>query len=92
MKTEPNSGIEQLKNLIREPYAWPGGYPKFAIMGDGDALCKSCAKSEFKRIVADTMQGFGESFQVVGVDVNWEDHDLFCCHCGDKIEAAYGDD
>jgi hypothetical protein len=34
MKTKPDSGIEQLKAFIRQPYAWPGGYPLYAVMGD----------------------------------------------------------
>jgi len=90
MKTAPNSAIEKLKNFIRQPYAWPGGYPLFGIFGDGEACCKACAKSEFKRILADTLQGFGPSFQIVDVDVNWEDQELYCAHCNVKIESAYG--
>ena len=91
MKSQPTSGIEQLKNLIRSPYAWPGGYPLFAIMGDGAALCKDCAETEFKTILSDTMQGYGASFQVVAIDANWENSDLYCCHCSGAIESAYGD-
>lgn len=91
MKSKPESGIEHLKNFIRQPFAWPGGYPKFAVMGDGEPLCKKCASTEFKRIVADTMQGYDKSFQVIAVDVNWEDEDMRCCHCGEKIESAYGE-
>ena len=37
MKSQPTSGIEQLKAFIRSPYAWPGGYPLYAVMGDGSA-------------------------------------------------------
>ena len=91
MKTKPDSGIEKLKNFIRQPYAWPGGYPMFAIFGDGEACCKKCAKTEFKTILSDTMQGYGSSFQIVDVDVNWEDENLFCAHCGEQIESAYGE-
>jgi len=92
MKNQPQSGIEQLKQFIREPYAWPGGYPKMAIMGDGAPLCKECAKAEYKRIVRDTMDGFDRSFQVVGIDINFEDTECYCCHCNNKIESAYGED
>ena len=92
MKSLPNSGIEQLKAFIRSPYAWPGGYPLYAVMGDGEPLCKSCAPKEYKRIVRDTMEGFDSSFQVIGVDVNYEDSEMYCCHCNSKIESAYGND
>jgi hypothetical protein len=27
----------------------------------------------------------------VGVDINYEDENLFCCHTGLKIDCAYGD-
>lgn len=92
MKSQPNSGIESLKSFIRAPYAWPGGYPKYAVMGDGEPLCKVCASREFKQIVRDTMEGFGRSFQIIGVDVNWEDPALYCCHCNDRIESAYAEE
>lgn len=90
MKTKPDSIVEKVKSFIRQPYAWPGGYPLFGIFGDGEALCKDCAKTEYKVILSDTLQGFGASFQVVAVDVNWEDNDLYCAHCNSKIESAYG--
>jgi hypothetical protein len=91
MKSLPNSGIEQLKSFIRSPYAWAGGYPLYAVMGDGEPLCKVCAPKEYKRIVRDTMEGFDRSFQVIGVDVNYEDSEMYCCHCNEKIESAYAD-
>lgn len=35
--------IEQVKELIRVPYAFPGGYPKFLVMNDSECLCHNCA-------------------------------------------------
>lgn len=92
MKSQPESNIEKLKTFIRHPYAWPGGYPIFAIMGDGEALCRVCARTEYKRIVADTMQRYDLSFQVIATDINYEDQDLYCCCCNERIESAYSDD
>lgn len=80
------------KNLIREPYAWPGGYPKYAIMSDGAALCKSCAKDNAKLIIRDTRDNSNSGWCFAGVDINWEDTDLYCDHCSNKIESAYGED
>lgn len=74
--------------LITSPYAWPGGYPMFALTSDGGCLCKHCVKSEAKSI------GFtygSDGWAIAGLDVNWEDPSLFCDHCGDPIEAAYGE-
>jgi len=82
-----------LKNLIRQPYAWPGGYPRYAIMADCEALCVKCCKSEFKLILKETRdKGTRSGWCFYGVDINWEDNDLYCVHCGDRIESAYGDD
>ena len=34
MKTKPDSMVEKVKTFIRQPYAWPGGYPLYAIAND----------------------------------------------------------
>ena len=44
------TSIELANLLVKEPYAWPGGYPRYALMMDGGALCVACCKSEAKRI------------------------------------------
>jgi len=33
----------------------------------------------------------GDDWRLVGVEINYEDTDLYCCHCGEQIESAYGD-
>ena len=74
--------------LIASPYAWPGGYPMFAITSDGAALCKHCCKNERSSI------GFTygtDGWNVVGLDINYEDPELYCDHCGDRIESAYAE-
>ena len=84
--------LKQLKEAIRSgPYAWPGGYPMFAIMTDGGALCFDCLRSEWREIVdahkrSDTTGGW----MVEGLDINWESADLTCDHCSKEIESAYG--
>ena len=75
--------------IIEKPYAWPGGYPMYAITDDGGVLCKTCCKTELPRIQeADP----GDGFHIEALTVNWEDPDLCCDHCGNAIESAYGDD
>jgi len=83
---------EQVKNLIRQPFAFPGGYPKFAITSDGDALCHECCQFEFRNIITSIRQDLNDGWQVVGVDINWEDPLLFCGHCNQRIESAYAED
>ena len=83
--------LSQVKDAIREPYAWPGGYPKYIVMVDGESLSINAAKEHWRLIREDTLSGSG-TWQAAGVDINWEDGSLYCCHSGDRIESAYAED
>ena len=48
--------VNALKNMIREPFAWPGGYEKISIMSDGCFLCKHCVKDNFSLILSATKE------------------------------------
>ena len=74
--------------LVAEPYAWPGGYPRFAITRDGAAICKACVSDNREAIGTTTG---GDGWCVDALDVNWEDPHLYCDHCGELIESAYGE-
>ena len=80
-----------VKEFIRQPYAWPGGYPLFAITDDGGALCKDCCRSEFRNIVDSIHTDCSDGWKVEAITVNWEDGDLACDHCAEHIESAYAD-
>lgn len=87
------TNTQQLRAAIRAPYAWPGGYPTYLITSDGGALCHKCGRTEYRLISEairhdDTTGGW----QVIGQDVNWEDSELYCDHCGDRIKSAYAED
>ena len=89
--------LAAVKRTIRQPYAWPGGYPLFAIMDDGGALCVKCLKSEFALIARSTIQSHNHSWpvdgwSVHGIDTNWEDPALYCDNCNKRIESAYAED
>jgi hypothetical protein len=87
MTTQSNS-LRLADRLSASPYAWPGGYPLFAITHDCGALCKTCCRSERSSIGTTTgTDGWG----VVALEINWEDSDLYCDHCGNRIESAYGE-
>ncbi len=77
------------KQLVDNPYAWPGGYPLFAVTDDGAALCKECCRTEADLIDNATVN---DGWDVVALYVNWEDNTLYCDHCSQQIEAAYNDD
>lgn len=91
--TKPAQILKDVKGAIREPYAWPGGYPKYILMADGEALSVEAARENWRRIAGATIGRQNDGgWQAAGVDVNWEDVDLVCAHTGDKIESAYGED
>jgi hypothetical protein len=83
--------LKAVKDAIREPWAWPGGYPKYLVMEDGEALSVGAAKAEFRTIVWAMFHGDG-GWSIAGVEVNYEDPDLYCAHTHDRIESAYAED
>lgn len=60
--------------------AWPGGYPMYYVDDKNCVLCPDCANKD----------GYG--FEIVAYDINWEDENLYCDDCNEKIESAYGGD
>jgi hypothetical protein len=85
---------KDLKDALRNgKYAWPGGYPMFFIADDGEALSFDAVYLELKQVLRaiKTQERFS-NWRVIGVDVNWEDENLYCAHTGEKIESAYGED
>lgn len=84
--------------VSREPlpaYAWPGGYPVCYVFRDGGACCPKCANKEIGLIdadIKDVQQGrpWHAQWALVGVEANYE-QELYCDHCGERIESAYAD-
>ena len=84
--------LRKVKEAIRNGYAWPGGYPLYIVMADGEALSIAAAKAEFKLVAHATLFScFRASWKAAGVEVNWEDTELYCAHTNEKIESAYGE-
>lgn len=79
--------LQKVKQALRNPYAWPGGYPIQMWAYDG-CICHKCIRANFRAVVADTKSGFG-GWDIRGVDVLWEGPE-WCAQCGDEIETAYG--
>ena len=74
-------------------YAWPGGYPTYAVTADGAALCHPCLSRERRSILeAITENDTRSGWFVEALDINWEDAHLYCDHCSDRIESAYAED
>jgi hypothetical protein len=72
-------------------YAWPGGYPVYYIMKDNGVLCPDCVNNERPKHLDDEYPD-DDQWIVAGQDINYEDADLYCDHCNEKIECAYCED
>jgi hypothetical protein len=76
---------------LAEPYAWPGGYPRFFITSDGEALSYAAARDNAELIRKSIAERSRDGWRVDGCAVNWEDSELYCDHTGELIESAYGE-
>lgn len=83
--------IRQVKEYIRAPYAWPGGYTKILVMHDGEVLCSDCARADFRLIVSSTRTGARDGWQAEGVTLHQEGPALYCANCNKYIPSDYGD-
>ena len=86
--TTQSTSLRLADQLSSAPYAWPGGYPRFALTSDGATLCHHCCASE--RLTLATTTGT-DGWCITALDINWEDQHLYCDHCSKQIEAAYGE-
>ena len=84
------NSISDFRRAMRHgQYAWPGGYPCFFLMSDGEALSFEAAKRNKRAILAALAYGVDPWWRPIAFEVNWEDDSLFCCDSGEPIESAY---
>jgi hypothetical protein len=81
-----NKRTEAVKEALRQPYTFPGSYPKAFVAHDG-LLCAKCVQENIRAVFNDTRMNVG-SWNVT-VDVIWEGT-AFCADCSAEIETAYG--
>lgn len=69
------------ENIARQPFAWPGGYERYAVTDDGACLCWRCCRDEDERIAEATE---GDGFFVIAEDntSNADQEPIQCDHCG----------
>ena len=74
-------------------FAWPGGYPIFYLCADGGILCPECANKESAIKEAEENPAYPDfdQWRIVASDINWEDPDLTCDNCSQRIESAYSE-
>lgn len=82
---------DHLNNGKANAWAWPGGYPLFYVCADSGTLCPACVSDNLE-LIRQAPEYLDEQWDVVGVDINWEDSTMQCDHCNKKIESAYGEE
>jgi hypothetical protein len=82
--------LSDFRGALRSgPYAWPGGYPRFFLTMDGEALSFDAAKKNRGLIAAALRYRNDPSWRVIAFEINWEDAELTCSHSGARIPSAY---
>lgn len=84
--------VEQFRNDLQNPYAWPGGYPRYFVMDDGEALSFNAAIENQELIESSIKENSNDGWRIIACEINWEDESLYCDHTGEKIQSAYGGD
>lgn len=81
-----------MENGKLQSFAFPGGYPIYFVCADNGVLCPKCANEHLELIraaIAD--KGADKQWEIVAANANYEDNDLYCDHCSQRIESAYAE-
>jgi hypothetical protein len=85
--------IKDFGNALKNgPYTSVGSYPVYFVTDDGGALSFSTAWEERAQIADAINNSENNGWRVVGMDVNWEDSELYDAHTSERIESAYAED
>lgn len=85
--------LGDIKAALRAgPYAWPGNYQLFFLTVDGDALAFETVTANFREVAQAWLDEDRTIWRIVGLEINYEDGDLYCAHSGKKIPASYVSD
>jgi hypothetical protein len=90
--------LAKIKQHLRNgQYAWPGGYPLYFTTNDGAALSFKAVREEWRSVVEAHILdakylNMRSSWLLAGVEINYEDNELYCDHTGERIESAYGEE
>ena len=84
--------VNLLKDIIRNPFAWPGGYEKALLMNDGGVVCHVCAKNEYWNILHSTRGEYNDGWDVRAVFLielqsqsGDQGYDAQCDHCSREL-------
>lgn len=71
-----------------------GGYPLYFVCADGEALSFAAVRDNLRQVMGAVADAAAKNWpdkqwQVIGIEINHEDGELFCAHTNERIPAAY---
>lgn len=88
--TRASDTLRAVKDMVRAPFTFPGGYRKALLMADGETLCAVCAKENYSAIAQETIWQLRDTWQAETVFIHWEGEPLHCVNCNEEILSEYG--
>ena len=85
------TNTKELREAIRNPYVWPGGYPAYIILSDGALICHECARENYKSLSNSLRHHLGDGWRPVAHEVYWEGPVDYCAICNKPLKSALGD-
>lgn len=86
-----------LIGVIKNPFAWPGGYERLIVTSDGALLCQECVQKEARRIMGDIRDGYntgwmpeGTCYEAVSAECAREVSEDLVCRC-DHCSREFGE-
>lgn len=84
--------LRNLRESCKFDYVFPGGYPVYFVTRDGETLSPQAVRENLREVaLAIKLPGSNPQWEVLAVDANWEDPDMYCAHTGKRIPSAYAD-
>ena len=87
------NSISDFRRAVRNG-PWPGGYPVYWIMGDGEAVAFDVGRVSWEgRLMLEALRDNNprDQWRPVALEVNRDNPDLYCSHTGGRIPCAYDD-
>jgi hypothetical protein len=77
--------VQLLSRKVRDQVISSNSDSIYGVASDGIPICRKCCRTERMSI------GFtyGDGWDLVGAQENYEDSELLCGHCGDQIDPVY---
>lgn len=71
-----------IKQLVRQGYAWPGGYEIFFNTDDGATLTCAEVRDNWRAVCSAVRNGYGDGWRVIGYEL--------ACDIDEPILSEYG--